>query len=201
MDVDGGGEISFDEFLRVVVGDMNQFRRSLVERAFKTLDFNRDGSISLEEFSQKYNASMHPDVRQGKRTESEVITEFIETFEKHHALMGEGKGGRGDGKVTLEEFIEYYNNISCNIEQDSYFDLMISNAWSLEGGSNPGSMPYAGTAKKVAVVNAREAYRQDHHRNLFGTDTNTPFEKGNKKVGGQWQTSMKSALVAPESQG
>ena len=51
MDVDGGGEISFDEFLRVVVGEMNQFRRSLVERAFKTLDFNQDGSISLEEFS------------------------------------------------------------------------------------------------------------------------------------------------------
>jgi len=102
--------------------------------------------------------------------------------------------------VTLEEFIEYYNNISCNIEQDSYFDLMISNAWSLEGGSNPGSMPYAGTAKKVAVVNAREAYRQDHHRNLFGTDSNTPFEKGNKKVGNQWSTSMKSGL-AGESQG
>ena len=87
MDIDGGGEISFDEFLRVVVGEMNEFRRSLVERAFKTLDFNQDGSISVEEFSQKYNASMHPDVRQGKRTEAEVITEFMETFEKHHNLQ------------------------------------------------------------------------------------------------------------------
>jgi hypothetical protein len=144
---------------------------------------------------------MHPDVRSGKRTESEVITEFMETFEKHHSLLAEGKGGRGDGMVSLEEFIEYYNNISCNIEQDSYFDLMISNAWSLEGGSNPGSMAYAGTAKKVAVVNAREAYRQDHHRNLFGTDKSTPFVKGNKKVGGQWSTSMKASLIAPESQG
>lgn len=129
---------------------------------------------------------MHPDVRSGKRTEGEVITEFMETFEKHHSLLSEGKGGRGDGMVSLDEFIEYYNNISCNIEQDSYFDLMISNAWNLEGGSNPGSMPYAGTAKKVAIVNARDAYRQDHHRNLFGTDTKTPFEKGTKKVGGQW---------------
>jgi len=26
-------------------------------------------------------------------------------------------------------------------------------------------------------VNAREAYRQDHHRNLFGTDNGTPFGK------------------------
>ena len=126
---------------------------------------------------------MHPDDRTGKRSENEVITELMETFERHHSMVSDSKG-RGDGTVSLEEFIEYYNNISCNIENDSYFDLMISNAWSLEGGSNPGSMPYAGTAKKVAVVNAREAYRQDHHRNLFGTDQNTPFEKGNRKVGG-----------------
>ena len=26
-------------------------------------------------------------------------------------------------------------------------------------------------------MNAREAYRQDHHRNLFGTDDGTPFGK------------------------
>jgi Ca2+-binding EF-hand superfamily protein len=139
LDIDGSGEINFDEFVRVVVGDMNQFRKSLVERAYRTLDINQDGQIDLDEFKNRYNAAMHPDVRSGKRTEDEVIIEFMETFEKHHAMMAEGKGGRGDGLVTLEEFQEYYNNISCNIENDSYFDLMISNAWNLEGGSNPAS--------------------------------------------------------------
>jgi len=199
MDIDGSGEISFDEFIRVVVGDMNQFRKSLVERAFRTLDINQDGTIDLSEFQNKYNAGMHPDVRSGKRTEGEVITEFMETFEKHHAMMADGKGGRGDGLVTLEEFQEYYNNISCNIENDSYFDLMISNAWNLEGGNNPASLPYAGTAKKVAIVNARDAYRQDHHRNLFGTDGQTPFTGPGAKIGNQWQTSMKSSMVAPDN--
>lgn len=104
MDFDGSGEISFDEFLRVVVGEMNQFRKNLVERAYRTLDINQDGQISLDEFKNRYNAGMHPDVRSGKRTEDEVITEFMETFEKHHAMMSDGKGGRGDGCVTLEEF-------------------------------------------------------------------------------------------------
>jgi len=50
MDIDNGGEISFDEFLRVVVGDMNPFRRNLVERAFRTLDVNQDGEINLAEY-------------------------------------------------------------------------------------------------------------------------------------------------------
>jgi Ca2+-binding EF-hand superfamily protein len=85
MDTDNSGEISFDEFLRVYVGDMNAFRVSLVEKAYKTLDFNNDGQVSMEEFKMKYNAQQHPDVRTGKRTEDEVLTEFMETFETHYA--------------------------------------------------------------------------------------------------------------------
>lgn len=195
MDIDQSGEIDFDEFLRVVVGEMSQFRRNLVERAFRTLDFNQDGELDVREFSSRYNGSAHPDVRSGKKTEAEVLVDFMETFERHHALVA-NKTGSGDGKVTLEEFTEYYNNVSCSIENDSYFDLMISNAWGLEGGSNPASMPYAGTAQKVAHVNAREAYRRDHHRNLFGTDSATPFTK---QQGGQnWQSSSKTAMGSNE---
>jgi hypothetical protein len=128
----------------------------------------------VREFSNRYNALKHPDVRSGKKTESEVLADFMETFETHHALTG-GNGKR-DGKVTLEEFIEYYSNVSVNIDSDKYFDQMITTAWNLDG-FNANSMPFAGVAKKIAQVNAREAYKQDHHRNLFGTDTATPFSK------------------------
>jgi hypothetical protein len=34
--------------------------------------------------------------------------------------------------VKLDEFIEYYNNISCSIDNDEYFDVMIRNAWNLD---------------------------------------------------------------------
>lgn len=36
-----------------------------------------------------------------------------------------------DHIVTLEEFEEYYNNISSSIDNDQYFELMINNAWKL----------------------------------------------------------------------
>ena len=45
MDLDHSGAIDFNEFLRVVVGEMSQFRQNLVEKAFKTLDSNRDKSL------------------------------------------------------------------------------------------------------------------------------------------------------------
>ena len=57
MDIDGNREIDFNEFIRVVVGEMNPFRQNLVERAFKTLDINNDGEISIEEFKAKYSAN------------------------------------------------------------------------------------------------------------------------------------------------
>jgi len=80
MDLDHSGAIDFNEFIRVIVGEMNPIRQNLVVKAFATLDINKDGEISLDEFQKKYDASQHPDVRSGKRTQDEVLIEFMETF-------------------------------------------------------------------------------------------------------------------------
>lgn len=98
-------------------------------------------------------------------------------------------GAKSDGKVTVEEFIEYYTNISANIDNDAYFDLMMSNAWNLDNKNNPDNLPYAGSQRKVTQVSARDVWRQDHHKNLFGTDKNTPFVKSKAA---DWQTSMRN---------
>lgn len=92
----------------------------------------------------------------------------------HHNVM---HGTKSDGLVTLDEFIEYYTNISANIDNDAYFDLMMSNAWNLDGANNTSNQPFAGTSAKVVAFSAKEAWRNDHHRNLFGVDKNTPFVK------------------------
>lgn len=61
------------------------------------------------------------------------MVDFIETFEMHHNNM---HGAKSDGKVTEEEFIEYYTNISASIDNDDYFSLMINNSWNIQGDSN-----------------------------------------------------------------
>jgi calcyphosin len=35
-----------------------------------------------------------------------------------------------DGIVTMDEFMDYYKDISASIEDDDYFELMIRNAYS-----------------------------------------------------------------------
>jgi hypothetical protein len=44
-------------------------------------------------------------------------------------------GGTVDGKVTREEFTNYYTNISASIDGDDYFELMMRNAWHISGGT------------------------------------------------------------------
>lgn len=56
--------------------------------------------------------------------------EFLETFETHHNLK---TGGANDSRITLEEWIEYYKNVSVSIDNDDYFALMMNNSWNLKG--------------------------------------------------------------------
>lgn len=133
FDVNDDGFVSFDELLHAVKGDMSPFRKDLVKRVFKKLDFNENGYIDIDDVRKSYNARQHPDVRAGKKTEEEVLQEFLETFEAHRAMnsVADKYSKQGDGQITLNEFFDYYSNVSASIDNDEYFQLMITNAWNL----------------------------------------------------------------------
>lgn len=75
---------------------------------------------------------MHPEVKQGKKTEQEVLAEFLDTFEIHTGTVDKTKR---DGKLTLREFQDYYRKIGASIDDDRYFELMMVNAWNLDNKS------------------------------------------------------------------
>lgn len=132
FDLDGNGSVDYNELMRSVVGEMNQFRKGLVKRAFDKLDDNKNGVIELDDIKKVYNAKLHPEVRAGKKSEDEVLGEFIDTFELHHSLKHPGDKDR---RIAFKEFVEYYNNVSASIDNDQYFELMMTNAWNLNNVS------------------------------------------------------------------
>ena len=99
-------------------------RRHLVHSAFDPIDSDGNGVVEAEEICNLC-ASKHPEVISGQKTETEVLEEFLSTFDV---------GGEVDGKVTRDEFVNYYHNLSASIDNDDYFELMIRNAWHLSGG-------------------------------------------------------------------
>lgn len=130
FDRDHDGTINYEEFLRTLRGAMNQFRQDISMKAFKIMDKDGSGVIDIRDIKGVYNAKKHPLVMQGKKTEDEILFEFLDTFEQHHS---ENVNDKRDGRVTKDEWIEYYNNISMSIDDDRYFELMMNNAWNMDG--------------------------------------------------------------------
>ena len=125
FDKDNSGDIGFEEFLGGLRGAMNPRRLDFVKQAFDILDRDGNGVVEPADVVEAYNAKKHPDVIAGKKTEDEVMREFLDTFDV---------GGEKDGKVTRNEFENYYKNISASIDNDDYFELMMRNAWHISGG-------------------------------------------------------------------
>jgi calcyphosin len=128
--------VDFDELIQAIKGDMNSTRKEIVKKAFIKMDENQNGVLEINDIRQSYNASNHPDVKSGNRTEDEVLQEFLETFEAHMSMSkSDALSKKGDGKVTFNEFMDYYSNINASIDDDEYFVLMITNAWNLDNKS------------------------------------------------------------------
>lgn len=132
FDRDGSGSVSYDEFLRTIRGQMNAFRKNICTKAYKMMDIDKSSQLDINDIRQTYNAKQHPDVQAGKKTEDEVLAEFLDTFEDHYADC-KGQADARDGTVTIEEWIEYYNNVSMSVDDDAYFELMMNNTWNLDG--------------------------------------------------------------------
>lgn len=122
IDRDGNGTIDFDEFMRFLRGDLNEFRKSIIRRAYDKLDVNKDGLVKLDDIEQLYDASKHPDVLDGKKTVQQVMLEFMDKWDTQEK----------DGIITLEEFYDYYRDVSASIDTDEYFEAMMKSAWKFD---------------------------------------------------------------------
>jgi Ca2+-binding EF-hand superfamily protein len=146
FDKNGDGTIDYDEFLRVVKGPMSKKRVALVKRAYKVLDRDGSGEVDYNDICDTYNASQHPAVLEGRKTERQILDEFLATFEM--ALSGVA-----DGIVTMDEFLEYYSSVSASIDNEDYFEQMIDASWNISGDA----AQYRKYAKGVAIDETKPA--------------------------------------------
>ncbi|XP_031165397.1 calcyphosine-like b isoform X2 [Sander lucioperca] len=122
FDKDGSGTIDFDEFLLTLRPEMSKARKEVVMEAFRKLDKTGDGVITVEDLQGVYNVKHHPKYQNGEWTEDQIFRKFLDNFDSPYDK---------DGKVTKEEFVNYYSGVSASIDSDVYFILMMKNAWKL----------------------------------------------------------------------
>jgi len=132
FDRDGDGKLGLQEFLRGLRGGLNPRRKKLVREAFTKFDADGSGKISVDDLRGKYRVDNHPAVLKGEKTEEEALVDFLACFDDKQ---------NPDGVVTWEEFEAYYAGVGANIDQDDYFDMMITETWDLDSATAPRFAP------------------------------------------------------------
>jgi len=126
FDVDSSGTVTYDEFLKGIRGSMGPERIALVKLAFRQLDQRGAGIVTLEDIARVYDVSGNPLVKAGKLSKVDALKAFMSHWHLAHK--------KHTDDITEEDFLEYYDWVSASIDRDDYFELMIRNAWHIEGG-------------------------------------------------------------------
>ncbi|KYO47788.1 calcyphosin-2 isoform E [Alligator mississippiensis] len=122
LDDNRNDEVDYGEFTRALFGEMNEYRKAFVRKAYMKLDFNKTGSVPLVDIRKCYCAKKHPRVLSGDATEEEIKSSFLETLQDACSNPNE---------VSYCEFEDYYEGLSIGIMDDEDFVNTLRNPWGI----------------------------------------------------------------------
>jgi len=129
---------SLSKIIELLKDEMNDNRKNIITNAFNYLckiENNNNNTISINTLKGKFNANMHPSVLNGERSAKDIYDEFCQTLDIYVNL------NNGKNVFNLGDFIEFYSGISPSILDDSYFENIINNVWSINYNNNITTTP------------------------------------------------------------
>jgi Ca2+-binding EF-hand superfamily protein len=119
FDADGDGNISYNEFMHVLRGELTGTRAAVVKRAWEKIDQSRQTRVVLADLTKAFNPLADARVKNGDMTPAQAVQEFMTTFDFNDS----------DGWITSQDFFEYYTSVSATVDDDNVFSLMVWNSW------------------------------------------------------------------------
>ncbi|XP_061495706.1 calcyphosin-2 isoform X4 [Rhineura floridana] len=122
LDDNSDDEVDYIEFTHAILGEMNEYRKAFVRKAYMKLDYNKTGSVPMIDIKKCYCAKKHPQVLADNATEEEIKSSFLETLED---------ACRNPNEVSFCEFEDYYEGLSIGILDDEDFVNTLRNPWGI----------------------------------------------------------------------
>ncbi len=79
--------LNFPGFIRSFKAVLNQNRLRAVEAAFAALDEDKTEMLFLDDVKIKFNAKQHPEALRQRRSEEEILLEFIDCFDLNYVYL------------------------------------------------------------------------------------------------------------------
>ena len=122
-------KLNYDEFIRILRGELVEKRKEIVENVFKNLDKENKGGLSVDELYQLYTPKGSYEFLYNKESEENAKKLFESTFKENHIYLN-GEDGF-DKLVDIDEFIDYYESVSLMILEDDTFKEVLLKSWGL----------------------------------------------------------------------
>eukprot|EP00079_Xenopus_tropicalis_P012680 XP_002939992.1 PREDICTED: calcyphosin-2 isoform X4 [Xenopus tropicalis] len=116
------GKLDYGKFTRALIGEMNEYRKTFVQKAFMKLDPNKSGIIPMIDIRKFYCARKHPQVLSGHSSEEEILSSFLKTLQA---------ACRNPKEVSYCEFEDFYEGLSIEILSDNDFINILRNSWGI----------------------------------------------------------------------
>merc|ERR1711988_434016 len=152
-DRNGDGRIDYDDWLNSLRGSLNKRRYRMVDLVYAALKERAEpygGKVTFRFVQSQFRVKEHPRVKTGLMEEEECLRQFVE------GLSETTKGGTGDTEVGLEEFYEYYGNLSGGIPSDDYFVFMLESVWDQPEDEQKRFDEFLDGIERLFVIKAKE---------------------------------------------
>ena len=123
-DINGDGNLSYEEFIKVLREPLNPRRVKIVDKAFASIENSDSGKVTAAAAMAKFNFSADPEFQRGKKSREEVLGEFASNFH--------------DGVLTRQEFIDFYSDVSMTVTHDEQFVQLVETTWGIHEDEDAG---------------------------------------------------------------
>lgn len=109
---------------------MSEFRMKSIAETWSQIDKTDDSLILLDEMRRLFKAQNLKEVQTKTVDQAEALEEFLDAIDSFYHLKG-----FVDGKMSREEFEEFYSFVSTAYPDDREFKQLLSQSWLSAGQS------------------------------------------------------------------